>query len=157
MKKGRNIVLLLLFACCFFTLGYFRNYIFLTVNDRAAALMYNAQSPPMNGILSIFKSYTYTELITAKWILTFLFTVFFTALSALTVYIVFRNQHYTTVSLVFNGAIFICSLLFIACANLVQVFAHNGFIVSRSLEHFVQSPVPTIVIVLAIYYQKTVN
>jgi len=157
MKKGKNILLLLFFACCFFILGYFRNYIFLTVNDRAAALVYNAQSPPMNGILSIFRSYTYTELITAKWILTFLFTVIFTALSAFTVYITFRNQQYRTVSIIFNGAIFICSLLFIGVATLVPAFARNGFIMSRSLEHFVQSPVPTIVIVLAIYYQKRMN
>jgi hypothetical protein len=154
MKKGRTTILFLLFAICFFTLGYFRNYIFLTVNDRASSVYYNTPSPPMTGIFTIFQSYNYNTLVTAKWVLTFLFTLLFTGLSAFSMHVVFHQRKYTNICLVFNGLIFALSLLFIAAGKMIYVFANYGFNISRSLAHLEQSPIITIILLLAVYYHK---
>jgi hypothetical protein len=145
---------LFLFSLCFFLLGYFRNYIFLTVNDRASALYYNSPSPPLNGILSILESYTYNGLITVKWILTFLFTFLFSILSAVTIYFVFKERKYIYTSFAIYTLVFIISLLFILIGKLFISFFYHGFNISRSLAHLEQSPVITIVLLLAIYYSR---
>lgn len=154
MKKGKIILGLFLFSLVFFLLGYFRNYIFLTINDRASALYYNSPSPPLNGILSIFQSYNYSDLITAKWALTFLFTFLFAILSAITIYFVFNEKKYIYILLTLYAIIFVVSLLFILIGKLFTPFFYHGFNISRSLAHLEQSPVITIVLVLAIYYSK---
>jgi hypothetical protein len=154
MKKGKAAFLLILFAFSFFALGYFRNYIFLAVNDRAAALYYHGESHPLNGILSIFKSFSYANLITIKWVLTFLFSLLFTILSGVTIYSVFQSKHYVYVSVAFNSLVFIFSLLFIAIGEIIHPFLNQAFVISRSISHFEQSPILTIILLSAIFFDK---
>jgi hypothetical protein len=154
VKKGKLLFILFLAGLAFFALGYFRNYMFLAINDRASALYYHTDSPQLNGLLRMFQYYDYNGLITAKWVLTFIFTVLFSVLSVLTVYAIFRNKQNLYLSIGMNAFVFIISLLFILPGKLFPAFASHGFSISRSLAHLVQSPIITLILLLAIYFNR---
>ena len=143
-----------LFILCFFILGYFRNYVFLSVNNRASALYYNEPTFVLSGFLSTFNKYSYNDLITVKWVLTLLFTLLFTFLSLATVYTIFRTRTYNYLCLGLNIFIFIISIFFILSGKIFSSFSNNGFVISRSLTHLEQSPIITFIIVMAVYYQR---
>jgi hypothetical protein len=142
------------FAAVFFILGYFRNFIFLSINNRASALYYNEPSFVLSGILSFFNQFSYKDLITLKWILTFLFSVFFTLLSLATVSTLFHNQQYNSLCLILNIFVIVISVIFIFSGRFIASFSNSGFVISRSLIHLEQSPIITLIMVMAIYYHN---
>jgi len=154
MKKANRILIFFLFASSFFILGYFRNYVFLSINNRASALYYNEPTFMLSGFLGIFNKYSYNDLITVKWVLTLLFTLLFTFLSLATVSTIFRSRTYNYLCLGINIFIFIVSMSFILAGKVFSSFSANGFIISRSFIHLEQSPIITLIIVMAIYYQN---
>ncbi len=157
MRSRKIIIGLLFFSVCFFLLGYFRNYIFLSLNERASALYYNSPSPPLNGILSIFKSFSYDNILTAKWVLTFLFIAIYGIFTAIVIYFAYRKSTYVYLSLAGYFLLCLLSIIFAIAGKIITPFSRHGFNISRSLAHIGQSPVIIIIIFLGIYYYNEKN
>ncbi len=154
MKKGRTLFYLILFSLCFFFLGYFRNFIFLNINERASLLYYKSAYPPLPGFMNMFESYNYNQLVTAKWILTLSFTLIYALVSATSLYLVFNARQVAFIALGLYGLLFTISLVFIILGRVFLQFYIHGFSISRNITHFQQSPVITIVLLLGVYYYK---
>jgi hypothetical protein len=154
LKKGGILFYLILFSLCFFFLGYFRNFIFLNINERASLLYYKSAYPQFPSFMNMFESYNYNQLVTAKWILTFSFTLIYSLLSATALYVVFNQRQVAFITLGLYGLLFIISLIFIISGRIFLQFYVHGFSISRNITHFQQSPVITIVLLLGVYYYK---
>ena len=157
MSRSKKAFVLILSGIAFFALGYFRNYIFLSINDRVSALYYNSASPPLTGILSIFRNYDYNSMQTVKWVLTCIFAVLFAALSVLTIYWLFHDKQFVFITSGLYAFIFILSLLFMLSGKIFTMFSTHGFGIARSLAHLEQSPVITFIMVLAVYFTKRIS
>ena len=154
MKKGRILFYLVLFSFSFFLLGYFRNFIFLNINERSSLLYYKSAYSPLPTLLSMFESYDYNRLVAVKWMFTLSFTITYAILSAVTLYTIFKERDASFIALGLYAFVFTISLLFMIIGRLFLSFYLHGFNISRNLIHFEQSPVITLVLLLGIYYYK---
>ena len=127
---------------------------FLNINERASLIYFKEQYPPFPGFLSAFEAYSYTQLTSLKWVLTFLFLFAFASISAFAIYFAFKQKALTYLTLGLYGFIFLIALLFIAIGLAYSPFYVHGFNIARSLIHFEQTPMIAIVLLLSIYYYK---
>jgi len=149
-----RVIKFILLAILFFFLGYYRNNVFVSINERMACLYWRTAYPPLKGPLALFESCTYDTLITIKWLLTFGFTLVFTLLSIYTLNAVFKSRMYTQLCIVVYAGLFAVSLLFMVADKLIPGFNVHGYNISRSLMHLAQSPVLTFVLLLGIYFYR---
>ena len=156
MKKRKIITGLILFSLSFFLLGYFRSYVFLYLNARASLIYYHEPYTALPSVLSMFESFDYNKLLITKWLLTFMFSFLFGALSTLAIFFAFKEKKYVYLTIVSYTLVFIISLLFMLAGRLYPPFYHHCFNIARSLAHFQQSPMTAIVLLMSIYYYKRV-
>jgi hypothetical protein len=152
VKKSRVITGLAIFSLSFFLLGYFRSYVFLYLNARASLIYYHEPYTALPPVLSMFESFDYGKLLTSKWLLTFLFTFLFGTLAVLSIFFAFRQKKYTILTIVVYALIFMVSLLSIMVGRFYPPLYSHCFEISRGLEHFQQSPMIAIILLLSIYY-----
>jgi hypothetical protein len=154
LKKDRVFFYLILFALGFFLLGYFRNFIFLNINERASLLYYHSAYPPLPYFMGMFEAFDYNKLVTLKWVLTLLFTVLYVLLSAITLYTIFNDRSAAFIALSLYSLLFLVSFAFVIAGRIFTQFYIHAFNISRNLTHFEQSPVITLMLLLGVYYYK---
>jgi hypothetical protein len=152
MKKSKVIIGLVIFSVSFFMLGYFRSYVFLYLNARTSLIYYHEPYTALPPVLHMFESFDYGKLLLSKWLLTFLFTFLFGILSVTSIFFAFRQKKYTLLTIIVYALIFIASLLSMLVGRIYPSLYSHCFEISRGLEHFQQSPVITIALLLSIYY-----
>jgi|SRR6185312_4638530 len=150
-----KIVTYIVLAFVFFFLGYYRNNVFVALNERMSCLYWHSAYPPLTGPLSIFESSSYSTLIVVKWIFTFGFTFVFALISAYTLRTIYGNWSYTKVCFAVYGAVFAVSLLFMVADRVIPGFNVHGYNIARNIMHLAQSPILAGIMLLGIYvYQK---
>lgn len=143
---NRNHKLLIAFlAILFIITGFFREFVFLNVNEQMRVTYYNSPDPHVAPILQWLGSFSYTTLYYLKWLLTLAFTMVFALLAALIVHILFRDKKLVRLSLIAYSAVFFASFLFF----LSGVIFNNGettYAIARFLAGIIESPAMLIIL-----------
>ena len=79
----KNKLWLILFILIIFSLGYFRDRLFVNVNYQLGTLYHNTPSIYLSEYFLFLKNYTYQQLYWSKWILTIFFTLLYYSLTIL--------------------------------------------------------------------------
>lgn len=135
----RRIVVVLL-VVAYIGLGFFREFVFLNINEQMRVAYYNSPDSHLAPALSFLGNYGYNTLYYLKWPLTFAFAVLFCALAVFVIRIGFATSHYTRlVIMAFAGVFLLGALLFLAG----WLFNSNATVydLSRFLAGLVESPV----------------
>jgi hypothetical protein len=140
MNGTTRRMLLIVMVFAYVGLGFFREFVFLNINEQMRVAYYNSPDSHLSPALSFLENYGYNTLYYLKWPLTFLFAVLFCTLAVLVIRTGFATTQYTRlVILSFAGIFFLGALLFLAG----WLFNSNETVydLSRFLAGLVESPV----------------
>ncbi|MGL5888383.1 MAG: hypothetical protein ACRC3B_00780 [Bacteroidia bacterium] len=151
MRKAATALLVLTYI----GLGFFREFIFLNVNEQMRVTYYHATDSHLSPALSFLNSFSYAQLYYSKWPLTLLFAVLFCLLAVLVIRIGFNTKAYTKLILIaYSGVFLLGALLFFAGSLL----GNNAAVydLSRFLAGLVESPLLLLMLGAGIlYYRKS--
>lgn len=144
--KKYAFLLLLILALLF--LGYYRDFVFRTINSMLQARDYDVDySPPSS--MEFLEDFSYKSLINMKWVLTVVFSLCYLLLALLTLKILFNNRKYRTVTIgvylsitLVSGMFMLCGLLFVGTSARMYEFA-------RYLMGMLQSPIILMILIPA--------
>lgn len=110
------VVLLILF---YILSGFFREFIFLNINEQSRVTYWHDTDSHVAPSLSWLSHYSYTTLYYSKWILTFVFAAYFATLASITIHIAFSEKSKTKMTLIAYACVFIAGLLFYMAGSIV--------------------------------------
>lgn len=146
LKKGRTLYIGILLVIMIILLGYFRDYLFKSINYYIKQAYYNLDTDYNLELYNLVKTYSAAQLKNLKWLLTFLFMGANYGLSFGILKTIFKESR-TTISLLSYGYVFLfllSALLYIG-GNLFG-YAEVGYTLSRRFMGVLQSPVPLMVV-----------
>jgi len=155
MKKNTIPLALLIIFCCL--LGYFRNFVFLSINSQMSSVYYHDSFPILPSAMQFITHMDYTQLIRLKWILTFLFALIFCITATGSIYLIYKKKIYVFVCIVLYGTLFLVSTIFMLCGYLWNSFSLHAYNIARNIIHIGQSPFTILLLIMVIYYHKRLN
>ncbi|UTW62737.1 hypothetical protein KFE98_00865 [bacterium SCSIO 12741] len=136
-----------------FVLGYFREFVFESINAHLALQQMNSPSE-LSGILSIFNSFSPSLLYYTKFALTAFFALLFLLISLALIKAVFQTTKYFKWAYFFYLFVFGTSLVLFAMGKVIGL-PEQLYMVSRYIQEIIQSPLASFMLIPAIYlYQK---
>ena len=156
MSKSRlvKIGLLAVTLISVYFLGYFRNYVFETINGQTAAVYYHDTRPSLPAFLEFLLDKDYKSLIRIKAVLTVFFAFIYFLTALLSIRQVFIEKTYSKLCSVFYGSLIIISLLFILIGVIFPSFSDHAYNIARNLMHIAQSPFTILLLIMVIYASK---
>jgi hypothetical protein len=146
--KSRTIIPLLFVAALFLGSGFFRDFVFLNVNEQLRVAYYHPPETFLSPSMAFLKTFSYTSLYYLKWVLTFAFAGLFMALTLLVVKILFADKTHFRWTLLTYGLLVILAGLFFLGGYLFGR-SENGYLIARFLLGIAQSPIVLMVLVPA--------
>lgn len=153
-RKPIRIIFLILIGIFFYLLGYLRNYIFLYVNNEAAALWYHNSPISAPTFLGFTTGMGYATLFRLKWEFTFLFYFLFLFMSLAAIQVLFNKRMYLALCVAVYGVLMFVSLVVMISGYIIHPFAAHAYHISRSLIHICQSPFIPLLLFIVIYYHQ---
>jgi len=149
-----KLPLILLMALTIYFLGYFRNFLFVSINAQSSSIYYKDTTPTLPAFMSFISGKSYLYLIRLKWILTFLFSLSFCLSSMLFIRIFFTERIYLKICLIFYAFMMFASLFMMALGYIIPSFSVHAFNISRNLMHITQSPFTVLLLFAIAFYHK---
>jgi hypothetical protein len=151
MRKAVAALLVLVYI----GLGFFREFVFLNVNEQMRVTYYNATDSHLSPVLSVLESFSYAQLYYAKWPLTLLFAAVFCLLAVLVIRTAFNTRVFTRlIVLAYAGVFVLGAMLFFVGTLLGNSTA--VYDLSRFLAGLVESPLLLLMLGAGIlYYRKS--
>jgi hypothetical protein len=148
-------VLTALLVLVYISLGFFREFVFLNVNEQMRVTYYNATDSHLSPVLNVLTEFSYAQLYYSKWPLTLLFAALFCLLAVLVIRTAFNTKVYTKlILLAYSGVFVLGALLFFAGTLLGNSAA--VYDLSRFLAGLVESPLLLLMLGAGIlYYRKS--
>lgn len=129
-----------------FTLGFFREFVFESINIQLGNLYNQTGWTYLPGPLILFEGFTYKELYYSKFALTFVFSAAFWSLTALGIHQFFRNRQRTILTSLIFLIIFGLSFGSFVLGKLLG-FEYKAYALSRFLADFIQSPLTLFILI----------
>jgi hypothetical protein len=142
----KKAVLLVLLIAVFLTCGFFRDYVFLNVNEEMRVTYYHSTDSTLAPGMKFLESYSYSQMYYIKWALTFLFSFLFMLLTMAFVRLFFPERKYLVWTLFTYLALVAFAALFWFGGFLAND-SEKGYIFSRFLMGMAQSPVVLMVLI----------
>jgi len=133
--------------------GFFRDYVFIGINSFIKYFYYPDATNQLPKGFSIIKESSYTQLISLKWILTILFTLWYLLLVLGCIKLIFKEKKFLHWTIYVYSSIFILSFLFYFGFSI----AHQpelGYRISRVFMGFLQSPFVLMLLIPAFKISK---
>lgn len=149
MKRSpKKYIFLLLIVCILLLLGYYRDFVFRTINTLLQAKDYDAvfTSPPT---LQFLDHYTYPGLIRMKWALTLLFTLVYWGISLFAIKIVFDEKKYNRIAIGVYAVILLIAGLLMLAGYVFDALSGSMYEPARYLMDLLQSPVILMILIPA--------
>ena len=148
MKSIKKIIYLILVAGVILFLGYYRDFVFKSINAliQSHELNIDFSMPPS---LSIFSNFEYTTLIKTKWLLTIICSAFYLVISIISVKILFENKKYIRITVGVYIALTIVSAIFMTTGYFFPIISKNMYSFSRYLMGMAQSPLILMILIPA--------
>ncbi len=143
--QGVLIVLLLL---AYSILGFFREFLFVNINEQMRVTYYHAQDSVLAPSMKFLESFSYSNLYYAKFPLTLVFAVIFCFLSCWVIYLMFSERRLVKFTLASFAFVFVLGWLFF----LLGYFSGNGefgYTIARFLAGMTESPALLVVLMAA--------
>lgn len=145
MNRNRKLLIAVL-AILFILTGFFREFVFLNVNEQMRVTYYNSPDPHVAPSMQWLGAFSYTTLYYMKWILTLGFTVIFALFAAFIVQTIFRDKRLVRISLVAYFVVFFTSFLFFLSGAL-SGNPETTYAIARFLAGIIESPAMLIILV----------
>jgi hypothetical protein len=142
----RKTVLLILLILLFLACGFFRDYVFLNVNEAMRLSYYHVSDSTVSPGMKFMESYTYPQMYYIKWALTFFFSLLFMLLTMAFVRLFYTERKYIIWTLYAYLSLVLIAALFWAGGYLAN-HSDKGYIISRFLMGMAQSPVVLMVLI----------
>lgn len=149
--KKYSCLLLLILIITFF--GYYRDYIFVSINAYLKALTHDVDSP-LPYTLSFMKHYEYNTIIQIKWVLTLLFTLIYLGISLLALKLIFNNRNYYYIAIGLYVGITLTAGVFTTIGFLIKSTAPTMYEFSRYIMGLAQSPLILMILIPAFKLSK---
>jgi hypothetical protein len=149
MKRStKQSILLLLIVCVLLLLGYYRDFVFKTINAVLQAKEYDAlfTSPPT---LQFLDHYSAGGLMKLKWALTLLFTLVYLGITLFTIKIVFDKRKYNRLTIGVYIVIMLLSGILMLMGYAFDGLAERMYEPARYLMGLAQSPVILMILIPA--------
>jgi hypothetical protein len=129
-------------------LGYYRDFVFRTINSMLQAHDYETTfDPPFS--MGFLKDCSYDGLLTLKWLLTIVFSLVYLATTLITLRILFNNKKSGSVTIGLYVALMLVSGLFMLCGFLFEATSLRMYEFARYLMGMAQSPVILMILIPA--------
>jgi hypothetical protein len=147
-RSAKKYILLLAIVCVLLLLGYYRDFVFKTINALLQAKDYDAvfTAPPT---LQFLDHYSAAGLIKLKWALTLLFTLVYLGLTLFTIRIVFDEQKYSRLTIGVYIVIMLLSGILMLMGYAFDGLAERMYEPARYLMGLAQSPVILMILIPA--------
>lgn len=149
MKNSvKKYLLLLLILCIILFLGYYRDFVFVTINAILQAKDYEAQyTPPAS--LQFLDQFPYGTLMNLKWLLTLLFSIVYLLVALVTLRVLFNKKRYNRITIGVYAVVMLISGMFMLTGYLFQGSSAKMYEFSRYLMGMAQSPVILMILIPA--------
>lgn len=151
-RLKRNLLLLLL-AVAYLVTGFFREFLFVNINQRIWELYQHQQTTQIYPSLHFLTNFSGNTLYYSKWPLTLLFTAIFAAFACAIVHLLFHERKYLRWTVLAYAAVFFTGLLFAGIGALSGHFS-DLYTVARFLADIVEKPVMIIILIPAFYLHR---
>lgn len=152
MSLQRRFIVILLIVT-YIALGFFREYIFLNVNEQMRVVYYGSTDSHVSPLLSWLSNFSYAQLYYGKWPLTLFFTLLFALLAVFVVRMAFQTNIYTRSIVWAYASVFSLGLLFYFIGYLTNN-TENVYPIARFLAGLVESPVLLLMICAGLLYAR---
>lgn len=158
MNKNLKIFILIVLGIALFYSDFIRDYIFKNIEYQIHYLShFSADGYPTvenftdSWMEKLLDGKPISSLSNLKWLFTFLFTIYFLLFSILIPYLIYSKKIIIKYAAFLYGIIFTSALIIYA----LRIFSsdynwhENTYLISLGLMHFLQSSLPTLLLVLA--------
>lgn len=144
-KKYGSLLLMILVILL---LGYYRDFLFRTLNSILQARDYESayNVPPS---LKFLDGYSYSMLVRLKWILTIAFSLLYLSLSLITLRLLFNNRKYGLITIGVYIIVMAVSGIFMFLGVLFQDISPRMYEIARYLMGMAQSPIILMILIPA--------
>jgi hypothetical protein len=154
--KASKILLLVLLGLVFLASGFFRDFVFLNVNEQTRVTYYHACDSSLNPAFRSISSWSYNRLYFLKWALTFLFSFLFMGLTMAFIRIVFTETRYLRlVALSYAVLIILAGLFFFG--GWLAGHSEDSYRIARFLMGMAQGPIVLMILLPAFRLMHTGN
>jgi len=158
VSKSLKISLLFILGFTLFYSDFIRDYVFKNLDYQIHYLShYSADGFPMVNnytdslMEKLLEGKSIKTLRNLKWLFTILFSFYFLIFSIVISYIIYKKKVMMKYAAIFYGIIFASALLIYGLRFLYSDYnwQENTYLISLGLMHFLQSSLPTLILVLA--------
>lgn len=143
----------LLLGILYIITGFFREFVFLNVNEQMRVSYYHATDSQVAPSMQFLSSFSYSALYYGKWPLTLLFTAIFAAIAAYIIRFLFRDRTFVRITLWAYAAVFFTGFLFYAAGYLVG-WQERFYVIARFLAGIVETPALLIVLIPTFFLMR---
>lgn len=143
----RKLLIFLGFAALTAT-GFFREYLFLNINEQIRVTYYQVNDTHVDPPLRVLAQFSYSELYYGKWLLTLVFAFMMAGLTALIIKWWFRKKELVRIALIVYGTVFALSFIFF----LIYAFfpkPEGTYAISRFLVGMTETPLLSVLLIAA--------
>lgn len=131
---------IIVFILAFALLGYFRDYIFLNVNQALKEVYYNLPKSYLQTGMTFLRKFNYSTLYYLKYPLTLLFIIFYFSLTLCLI----KSFSNSDNKIIFYSLTILYIVVFFL-SFFISFMGTNGYAYARFLAGVLQSPVPAMI------------
>jgi hypothetical protein len=144
-----------LFILLLMALGFFRDNLFVNVNNLLYNKFYNKNASVI-WYLSFLSNVSYQTMYAAKWFITPLFTLMFWFIQRQFLWVIFNEKKVTNwLSVLYLSLFLLAGIFFVAGWALGDI--NKGYVFSRLFMGLLQSPVACMILIPTAYLYKQTN
>jgi len=148
LQSPKKIVKLSLIVCFLLFLGFYRDFVFKSINALLKAWDFNMDYA-MPSSLRFLENYQYDTLLNLKWLLTFVFSLLYLIIALITVHLLFKNKNYLRITIGTYLGIAIFSGIFMLIGHYFQTTTNKMYEFARYFMGMAQSPIILMVLIPA--------
>ena len=154
VKKTILVLCIIIYLVC---IGFFREHIFISINYQIAKLYYNDSFEwQLPSDLKFLENYSYAQLYYGKWILTFLFCLFYFIPTYIIVRKFFQEKIYLQITVYAHLFVFLLGGFFYLIALLTSDM-DRWYDFSRNFLGFLQSPWMLVILIPSFFILRKEN
>jgi hypothetical protein len=147
-RSAKKYFFLLLVIITLLFLGYYRDFVFRTMNSMLQAKDHEMPyATPAS--LQFLDRFSYTQLMNLKWLFTVIFSGLYLVMALITLKIIFNNRKYLSITIGVYIAIMLVSGLFMLGGFAVESTADRMYEFARYLMGMAQSPIILMILIPA--------
>ncbi len=143
-----------LFLLAFILTGFIREFVFVNINYQLSYLYYHDEYNWVNKHLDFIKSFSYMQLYQAKWVLTFVFSIIYLALSCWLTHFLFKKRRFIKIMIGVFSLFGIIAILAYCTGYLLHDTA-SGYKFARIFMGIVQSPLIPMILMPAFVFSES--